>query len=217
MTQQTSTPIWLQALACGNPDPLLPLPPVTPAKLVQLRKQDMTDTFEALFEQAIEAVENGEGISLFLSRDHRGVTPGKFMRWILTDPTRESRYKEACRVAAHLMRGDILAKADGTDQTIDDVARSKLAVDTRFKLMALADPKEFITTTRVDVTGHQSISLVGLMKNREQQGIAMVQRLNSLAPPDDVLPRALPNGSTDTPTPTPTAGDDDDDDLRGGA
>lgn len=192
MTQQTSTPIWLQALACGNPDPLLPLPPVTPAKLVQLRKQDMTDTFEALFEQAIEAVENGEGISLFLSRDHRSITPGRFMRWILTDPTRESRYKEACRVAAHLMRGDILAKADGTDQTIDDVARSKLGVDTRFRLMALADPKEFITTTKVDVSGHQSISLVGLMKDRERIGLEMVERVNNLLPPPSTAPATLP-------------------------
>ena len=187
----TALPEWLQALDDPQPFPQpTSTPTLTAGQQIQLRKQDRLDTFEALFEQAIEAVENGEGISLFLSRDHRGVTPGKFMRWILTDPTRESRYKEACRVAAHLMRGDILAKADGTDQTIDDVARSKLAVDTRFKLMALADPKEFITTTRVDVTGHQSISLVGLMKNREQQGIAMVQRLNSLAPPTDVTIKA---------------------------
>ena len=152
----------------------------------------MTDTFEALFEQAIEAVENGEGISLFLSRDHRSITPGRFMRWILTDPTRESRYKEACRVAAHLMRGDILAKADGTDQTIDDVARSKLGVDTRFRLMALADPKEFITTTKVDVSGHQSISLVGLMKDRERIGLEMVERVNNLLPPPSTAPATLP-------------------------
>lgn len=213
MTQQTATPIpaWLQAL---NPDPSLDLgldldpPTVSPLELARLRKQDMLDTFEAIFDQAVDAVENGEGISLFLSRDHRSITPGRFMRWILADPTRERRYKDACRVAAHLMRGDILAKADGTDQTIDDVARSKLAVDARFKLMALADPKEFITTTKVDVTGHQSISLVGLMKDRERQGMAMVERLNNLLPPADVTIKAdnpYPLVPTDTPT------DDEDD------
>src|SRR5574343_992171 len=213
MTQQTSTPIWLQALACGNPDPLLPLPPVTPAKLVQLRKKDMTDTFEALFEQAIEAVENGEGISLFLSRDHRSITPGRFMRWILTDPARESRYKEACRVAAHLMRGDILAKADGTDQTIDDVARSKLGVDTRFRLMALADPKEFITTTKVDVSGHQSSSLVGLMKDRERIGLAMVERINNLLPPTDVTIKASNPYQLTDPDPDTLTDSDNEDNL----
>lgn len=177
-----------------EPDPSLSPPssskPPSLLEQTRLRKQDMLDTFEKLFEPAIEAVENGEGISLFLSRDHRSITPGKFMRWILADPTRESRYKDACRVAAHLMRGDILAKADGTDQTIDDVARSKLGVDTRFKLMALADPKEFITTTKVDVSGHQSISLVGLMKDREKIGLAMVDRINNLLPPTDVTIKA---------------------------
>lgn len=204
MTQQTATPIpaWLQAL---NPDPSLDLDPptVSPLELARLRKQDMMDTFEAIFDQAVDAVENGEGISLFLSRDHRSITPGRFMRWILADPTRERRYKDACRVAAHLMRGDILAKADGTDQTIDDVARSKLAVDARFKLMALADPKEFITTTKVDVTS-TSISITAALEkaNNRLQRITPITTSSPSTLIEEAVVKTLPQ-----PDPSPDDSD----------
>ena len=205
MTDSSSPPLpaWLASLP--DPIPLAPPPDprLTQQQIAQIKRQDMMDSFEALFEPAMEATENGEGITLFLSKDHRDLNPGRFMRWILADPVREERYKSACRVAAHLMRGDLIAKADGTDQTIDDVARSKLGVDTRFKLMALADPKDFVTTSKVDVTS-TSISITAALE-KAQNRLQMIVPASTVAQIEDAVVKTLPS-----PPPDPSDPQDDD-------
>lgn len=184
---------WLASISDLSPLAPPPDPHLTQQQIAQIKRQDMLDSFEALFEPAMEATENGEGITLFLSRDHRDLNPGRFMRWILADPVREERYKSACRVAAHLMRGDLIAKADGTDQTIDDVARSKLGVDTRFKLMALADPKDFVTTSKVDVTS-TSISITAALE-KAQNRLQMIVPASTTAQIEDAVVKSLPQPS----------------------
>ena len=198
MTQPLLTPPWLQAVQNTDEWPA-DLPKISQAEIARIRHQDQLDSFEALFEPAMEATENGEGITLFLSKDHRDLNPGRFMRWILADPVREERYKSACRVAAHLMRGDLIAKADGTDQTIDDVARSKLGVDTRFKLMALADPKDFVTTSKVDVTS-TSISITAALEKANNR-LQMIVPASTVAQIEDAVVKTLP--------PPPDPSDDD--------
>ena len=99
-----------------------------------------------------------------------------------------------------LISNDLIPIADGKDDPMEDVARSKLRVDARKLMMGFNAKDRFTTTTKVDVTGHQSISLVGLMKDREQQGIAMVERLNNLLPPVDATIKADNPYQTDTPT-----------------
>ena len=206
MTASSSPPLpaWLASIPL-EPSPTQPH--LSQQQIAQIRRQDMLDSFEALFEPAMEATENGEGITLFLSNDHRGLNPGRFMRWILADPTREERYKRACRVAAHLMRGDLIAKADGTDQTIDDVARSKLGVDTRFKLMALADPKDFVTTAKVDVTS-TSISITAALETARSRLLRIPEMVQS----DTTPPTLIEDAVVKTLPPQPDPADPQDDD-----
>ncbi len=211
MTQQTATsiPAWLQAL---EPDPSLSLPSpptIKPPSLLEqnrLRKQDMLDTFEKLFEPAMEALIDGVSINKFLQNDHRNIRPGKFMQWIMDDPKRYETYLRANTVAMELVSNDLIPIADGRDDPMEDVARSKLRVDARKLMMGFNARDRFTTTTKVDVSGHQSISLVGLMKDRERQGMAMVERLNNLLPPADAVIKA------DNPYPVvPTDQTDEDD------
>ena len=213
MTQQTatSTPQWLQAL---TPDPLPvpspPLKPPSPLELALLRKQDMMDTFEKIFDPAMEALADGTSIVKFLQSDHRSLSAGRFMRWIMDDPQRYRAYLRSHEVAMELISNDLIPIADGKDDPMEDVARSKLRVDARKLMMGFNAKDRFTTTTKVDVTGHQSISLVGLMKDREQQGIAMVERLNNLLPPVDATIKVdNPYQPTD-PTLDPTDLDDED-------
>lgn len=209
MTQQTATPVpaWLQALT-PEPDLSQPPPPPSPSQLALLRKQDMLATFEALFDPAMEALADGTSIVKFLQSDHRNISAGRFMRWIMDDPQRYRAYLRSHEVAMELISNDLIPIADGKDDPMEDVARSKLRVDARKLMMGFNAKDRFTTTTKVDVTGHQSISLVGLMKDREQQGIAMVERLNNLLPPADTVIKAdNPYQLTDPDTPT----DDEDD------
>ena len=186
MTQQTATsiPAWLQALEPTEPKPISPL------ELALLRKQDMLDTFEKIFDPAMEALADGTSIVKFLQSDHRALSAGRFMRWIMDDPQRYRAYLRSHEVAMELISNDLIPIADGKDDPMEDVARSKLRVDARKLMMGFNAKDRFTTTTKVDVTGHQSISLVGLMKDREQQGIAMVERLNNLLPPVDATIKA---------------------------
>ena len=199
MTQQTATPAWLQALEPTEPQP------VSPLELALLRKQDMLDTFEKIFDPAMEALADGTSIVKFLQSDHRSLSAGRFMRWIMDDPQRYRAYLRSHEVAMELISNDLIPIADGKDDPMEDVARSKLRVDARKLMMGFNAKDRFTTTTKVDVTGHQSISLVGLMKDREQQGIAMVERLNNLLPPTDATIK------TDNPYDTPPTDLDDED------
>ena len=199
MTQQTATPAWLQALEPTEPQP------VSPLELALLRKQDMLDTFEKIFDPAMEALADGTSIVKFLQSDHRSLSAGRFMRWIMDDPQRYRAYLRSHEVAMELISNDLIPIADGKDDPMEDVARSKLRVDARKLMMGFNAKDRFTTTTKVDVTGHQSISLVGLMKDREQQGIAMVERLNNLLPPVDATIKA------DNPYDTPPTDLDDED------
>ena len=201
MTQQTATsiPAWLQALEPTEPKPISPL------ELALLRKQDMLDTFEKIFDPAMEALADGTSIVKFLQSDHRSLSAGRFMRWIMDDPQRYRAYLRSHEVAMELISNDLIPIADGKDDPMEDVARSKLRVDARKLMMGFNAKDRFTTTTKVDVTGHQSISLVGLMKDREQQGIAMVERLNNLLPPVDATIKV------DNPYDTPPTDLDDED------
>lgn len=203
MTQQTATsiPAWLQALEPTDP----PLKPPSQLELALLRKQDMLDTFEKIFDPAMEALADGTSIVKFLQSDHRSLSAGRFMRWIMDDPQRYRAYLRSHEVAMELISNDLIPIADGKDDPMEDVARSKLRVDARKLMMGFNAKDRFTTTTKVDVTGHQSISLVGLMKDREQQGIAMVERLNNLLPPVDATIK------TDNPYDTPPTDLDDED------
>lgn len=203
MTQQTATsiPAWLQALEPTDP----PLKPPSQLELALLRKQDMLDTFEKIFDPAMEALADGTSIVKFLQSDHRSLSAGRFMRWIMDDPQRYRAYLRSHEVAMELISNDLIPIADGKDDPMEDVARSKLRVDARKLMMGFNAKDRFTTTTKVDVTGHQSISLVGLMKDREQQGIAMVERLNNLLPPVDATIKA------DNPYDTPPTDLDEDD------
>ena len=201
MTQQTATsiPAWLQALEPTDPSP--PPKPISALELALLRKQDMLDTFEKIFDPAMEALADGTSIVKFLQSDHRSISAGRFMRWIMDDPQRYRAYLRSHEVAMELISNDLIPIADGKDDPMEDVARSKLRVDARKLMMGFNAKDRFTTTTKVDVTGHQSISLVGLMKDREQQGIAMVERLNNLLPPvDATIKTDNPYQLTDSPT-----------------
>lgn len=179
--------------------------PVSPLELALLRKQDMLDTFEKIFDPAMEALADGTSIVKFLQSDHRSLSAGRFMRWIMDDPQRYRAYLRSHEVAMELISNDLIPIADGKDDPMEDVARSKLRVDARKLMMGFNAKDRFTTTTKVDVTGHQSISLVGLMKDREQQGIAMVERLNNLLPPVDATIKV------DNPYDTPPTDLDDED------
>ena len=178
-------PLWLQSL---DPSTITPspvgagdwppgLPRLSPTEIASIHRQDMLDTFEALFDPAIDALSGGTSITKFLSMDHRQPHPGRFMRWIKADPSRYKQYLDARDIAAELISNDIVGIADGTDNPLEDVARSKLRVDARKLVMGFDAKERFTTTTKIDVSSHQTIDITAAMA----PALARAQEMQRLA------------------------------------
>ena len=214
MTQDATSPAhslppWLQALP-STPDTDLqshldpPTPSLSLAEIARIKLNDQLDTFEALFEPALDALSGGTSITLFLSFDHRAPHPGRFMRWIKADPQRYKRYLEAREIAAELISNDIVGIADGKDNPLEDVQRSKLRVDARKLVMAYDAKERFTTTTKVDISGHQTIDITAAMAPALERAKEMTrlarERMAALPSPlvQDVTPRMTDEPEPDT-------------------
>ena len=210
MTQET--PPWLAQLVQipAQSDPQFP----TPAEIARIKQQDQLDTFEALFEPAINALSGGTSITKFLSMDHRQPHPGQFMRWLKADPDRYRQYLYARDIAAELISNDIIGIADGTDNPLEDVARSKLRVDARKVMMSFDNKERFTTTTKIDVSSHQTIDVTAAMapalsRAKEMQRLAR-ERMAMDGTISDVVPRRVLEDMADPdPTDPDGAGEDD--------
>jgi hypothetical protein len=70
-------------------------------------------TYPNLFEHALERLMGGVPMAAIISNYNRGITLGRFMQWVMADPTRRARYEKACEVAAETMAVELNSIADG--------------------------------------------------------------------------------------------------------
>lgn len=92
--------------------------------------------FEAIFERAMIHIASGQPLRNFLQEDHRRPSMTEFIAWIYKDPNRRSLYHEAKAVGAEVIEDEILVIADAQD-SIEDVARSTLRINNRWKLLGV--------------------------------------------------------------------------------
>lgn len=124
MDTTTEIPAWLLPIDEG-----LPRYPST-----KLEREIEQLVFEALFERVLDQLVEGKAVKNFVESDPRQVSFGRFMRWVRKDPNRKSRYDEAQLIGTEVLAEEMKEIADGTDSP-EDVNRSKLRVDTRWRLM----------------------------------------------------------------------------------
>lgn len=133
-----------------NPDPDLSLIPKTPSQLPDwLQTSDppppnvisltTEDTFQSMFEMVCDQLASGYHLGQILDKEHRDVEVARFMRWVHRDKARLGAYKEAMKIGAAVMFvSDMIPIADA-DDSLEDVQRSKLKLDTRWKYLAICD------------------------------------------------------------------------------
>lgn len=111
----------------------------------------------------------------FCREYHKDFTHGGFMRWILADKDRAARFREAKAIMAELMEGELIAIADARDNLMEDVTRSKLRIDTRWKWMAVNNPDRYAPKKDNGLTGDTSINItiagVGEMQTLERETV----------------------------------------------
>ena len=138
LEQTPDTPAWLTQ----TPDPQ-----TDTANRLALRDQ----TFTNMFEWVIERVAEGMSLSSILKEDFRHTKFEGFSRWIHADDTRKNRYYEAQEIAAETVSAQILEIADAED-SLEDVARSTLRINSRKWLVGVWNRKRFGETKQVEQT-----------------------------------------------------------------
>jgi hypothetical protein len=137
------------------PDWLDPAPR-TLAKSPPAVKSLVLAQYEHVFMRVIDEVAHGKSLSQVLNDDQRHIDYNDFYRWIKKDPTRKQLFDEAQEMRTEFMAGEIIEIADA-DDTLEDVNRSRLKIDTRKWLMGAHNRKKYGATTNIEMTGGISI------------------------------------------------------------
>ena len=137
-------PNWL------DPAPATPKPSPEGKALVLVQ-------YEQVFMRAIDSIAHGMSLSQVLRDDQRDIDYNDFYRWIKKDPTRKQLFDEAQEMRTEFMAGEIIEIADA-DDSLEDVNRSKLKIDTRKWLMGAHNRKKYGATTNIELTGGISIT-----------------------------------------------------------
>ena len=141
----TSSPLpdWLSAapsLQEQYRDAMLPKYPRTKER-IELEEA----VFDIFFERFLDGLVEGEMEMDIIRQDPRGITMGRFMRWIMKDTERNKRYEEAKMIQTIFMENKRHKIAEGLDNPMEDITRSKLRSDTIKDSMTSWNRKRFGT------------------------------------------------------------------------
>lgn len=132
------------------------LEPAPPKPSVQGRALALAQ-YEHIFMRVIESIAHGKSLSQVLKDDQREIDYNDFYRWIKRDPQRNQLFSEAQEMRTEFMAGEIVEIADA-DDSLEDVNRSRLRVDTRKWLMGAHNRKKYGETKTVELGGSISIT-----------------------------------------------------------
>ena len=170
-------------------DPSL-VPPIVPTALLdpqerrRLSRELLDATFEAMFERVLTEITRGRTLKSVVAEDLRDIDYDAFWRWIKRDSRRHDRYKEAKELRTEWWAGRIIEIAEA-DDALEDVARSKLKIDTYKWLMGADNRKTYGESKQIELS--TSISITAAL----EQARSRVAALPVVEEIDD--PLALPS------------------------
>ena len=148
-----------------------------------MRRQFEEQTFAAVFDDILEYIASGQPLTAFVEMRPMPFDYQRCLSWIMRDETRKNRYYEAQEIGAEIVSHQILGIADASD-SLEDVARSTLRINSRKWLMGVWSRKRFGDIKQVD----QNITIDLSAAMQEAQ-----QRLDN-ARTVEVLGRVVDNG-----------------------
>ena len=131
-----------------------------------MRRQFEEQTFAAVFDDILEHVESGQPLKSFAEMRPLEFNYRRCISWIMRDETRKNRYYEAQEIGAEIVSHQILGIADASD-SLEDVARSTLRINSRKWLMGVWSRKRFGDIKQVDQ--NITIDLSAAMQEAQQR------------------------------------------------
>ena len=157
-------PDWLSTAPTPEQQIALPRFPITAD---QVHTEQIT--FEAAFEPVLDILVEGGSVTKYIENDIRNINYGRFMRWIKKDPTRVQRYEEAQEIGTEALLEKMDRIADGTDNEMEDIDRSKLRLSQyKFKVQS-HNKRRYGESKQVELSTTVNIDVRALLDKREQQ------------------------------------------------
>lgn len=172
-------PSWIASPSAPPATQATTTPVPTPTPDPHSRTSLTLRTFEVIFPSVLERLAEGYTLDRIFQEDHRGLSAGAFMRWLKKDRERMALYDEAKELRTECWASRIVAIAEAHDNPLEDVARSKLKIDTYKYLMGADNRRTYGDTKTIDVGG--TISIVGALR-------AANERFETLQVVEDVTP-----------------------------
>lgn len=113
--------------------------------------------YESIFERALDDISAGQPLTYTLECDHRDIEYHRFLAWIQKDENRKARYYEAQSVGAEVVAAQMLSIADA-DDSMEDVARSTLRINTRKWLLGVWNRKRYGEIKQQDLNINVNLS-----------------------------------------------------------
>jgi hypothetical protein len=143
-----------------------------------LTKELLDATFTAMFERVLSELSRGRSLKSVVGEDMREIDYDAFWQWIKRDPQRMERYKEAKEIRAEWWAGRIVEIAEAEDSA-EDVARSKLKIDTYKWLMQADSRRTYGESKQVEI--NQSISVISALEQARGR-IGLVEEVTDVTP-----------------------------------
>jgi hypothetical protein len=135
------------------PDWLIPQPTREQQAIIEQGRRDaiayQTAVFELIFDDVLDHVARSEPVGTWFEKDPRRLDHAQFLRWVYKDKDRKNKYREAQIIAAEVTFDQILIIADAED-SMEDIARSTLRVNSRWKKLEVLDRDRFGQKKQID-------------------------------------------------------------------
>ena len=173
-------PSWLASTAQHPVEqtldqPIVPAALIDPQERKRLSRELLDASFNAMFERVLTEMTRGRTLKSIVSEDLREIDYAAFWQWIKRDSRRHERYKEAKELRTEWWAGRIIEIAEGaaddTSGALDDVARSKLQIDTYKWLMGADNRKTYGESRQIEVS--TSISITAALEQARSRVAAL--------------------------------------------
>ena len=113
--------------------------------------------YEYVFMRVISEMARGQPLHQILAQEGRTLDYNDFYRWMKKDPQRQALFQEAQELRSEFHAGEILQIADAAD-SLEDVQRSRLRIETRRWLMGAHNKKRYGETKQIELNTSISIT-----------------------------------------------------------
>ena len=168
--------------------PIVPTALLDPQERRRLSRELLDATFEAMFERVLTEITRGRTLKSIVAEDLRDIDYDAFWRWIKRDSRRHDRYKEAKELRTEWWAGRIIEIAEA-DDALEDVARSKLKIDTYKWLMGADNRKTYGESKQIELSTSISITAALEQARSRVAALPVVEEIDdplALPSPDNV-------------------------------